>query len=89
MLREFAWSQSHLDQVLPALWSVGQLVVPRSKVKAVIGDPDDNRILECALAARADCVVSGDRHLLRLGSYMSIAIMSPREFLEAHIAGNI
>ena len=89
LLGTFGWSQSHLDEVWPILWSIGQPVVPRRKVKAVIADPDDDRILECALAAKADYVVSGDRHLLRLGSYLSIAIKSPRDFLEAYVAGEI
>jgi hypothetical protein len=35
-------------------------------------DPDDNRILECAIAAQAGFVVSGDGHLLRVGSYRRI-----------------
>jgi len=38
-------------------------------------DPDDNRVLECAIKGRADYIVTGDRHLLRLGSYEAIAIV--------------
>src|ERR1700719_4504352 len=53
-----------------------------AKLDAVFDDPDDNRILECALSARATFVVSGDGHLLRLRKYKSIAIVSPRKFLE-------
>lgn len=78
---KFAWNEAKLDEVLPVLWSMGRLVVPRSKVDAVWDDPDDNRILECALSAKASFVVSGDRHLLRLRIYKSISIVSPREFI--------
>ena len=53
-------------------------------MNAVREDPDDNRILECALAADADVIVSGDRHLLKLGAYEGITILTPRDFLKAH-----
>jgi predicted nucleic acid-binding protein len=49
-------------------------------VNAVKEDPDDNRILECALAAGADAVVSGNNRLLRLTACEGIAILTPREF---------
>jgi len=83
LLEKFGWSEAKLDEVLPGLWRMGELVVPGYKVNAVVDDPDDKRILECALSARAMFVVSGDRHLLRLRKYKSISIVSPREFLEA------
>jgi predicted nucleic acid-binding protein len=49
----------------------------------VTEDPDDDRVLECAVAAHADAIVSGDRHLLRLGSFKSIVIQSSRQFLDS------
>ncbi|KAA6463315.1 putative toxin-antitoxin system toxin component, PIN family [Acidobacteria bacterium AB60] len=48
----------------------------------VSDDPDDNRVLECAVAAKAEVIVSGDRHLLRLGSYEATVILTVRQFLE-------
>jgi predicted nucleic acid-binding protein len=48
----------------------------------VIEDPDDDEILACALAARADAMTSGDRHLLALKSFRGIPILSPSELLE-------
>ena len=53
------------------------------KVDVVMADPDDNRILECALAARSEAVVTGDRHLLVLGSFREIKIMRVGDFLDA------
>lgn len=47
----------------------------------VIADRADDMFLHCALEARANCIVSGDRHLLRLKSYRRIKILSPSEFL--------
>jgi predicted nucleic acid-binding protein len=44
-------------------------------------DPTDNMFLACALDGQADYVVSGDHHLLSLGSLQGIGIVSPRDFL--------
>lgn len=44
-------------------------------------DESDNRILECAVAAKAEIIVSGDRHLRDLGEFRGIRILSPAEFL--------
>jgi putative PIN family toxin of toxin-antitoxin system len=79
---KFGWDTMALQKVLSVLWSMGEMVVPRITIRVVLDDPDDDRILECALAANADLIVSGDRHLLRLHKYESIAIVSPREFIE-------
>ncbi|MCH8194216.1 MAG: hypothetical protein IIA65_09405 [Planctomycetes bacterium] len=42
----------------------------------------DDRILECAVEAQADSIISGDAHLLELGDYRGIPIMSPSDFLK-------
>jgi predicted nucleic acid-binding protein len=43
-------------------------------------DPDDNRVLECAVEGDADLIVSGDRHLVRLQSFQGIGIVRPAGF---------
>ncbi len=81
MRDKFGWDDDRLDRFLPKFWKAGHLVIPRLRLRAVRDDPNDDRILECALAAGADAVVSGDRHLLTLNRYEGIVIVSPREFL--------
>jgi uncharacterized protein len=63
---------------------MGEMVVPMITIRFVLDDPDDDRILECALAANADFIVPGDRHLLRLRKYKSTVIVSPRQFVETY-----
>jgi putative PIN family toxin of toxin-antitoxin system len=58
------------------------IAAPDFVLHAVPEDPDDNRVLECAVAGEADCIVSGDRHLLRLGSHAGIPILTVRQFLQ-------
>jgi uncharacterized protein len=78
---KFGWDDERLDHYLRKLWGSGQRASPIRRVNAVRDDPDDNRVLECALAAGAETIVSGDSHLLKLGVYEGIAILTPREFL--------
>ncbi|MFQ5691273.1 MAG: putative toxin-antitoxin system toxin component, PIN family, partial [Gemmatimonadota bacterium] len=44
-------------------------------------DPSDNRVLECAVAAGVDWIVSGDRHLLTLRVFRGIPIRTARQVL--------
>ncbi len=45
-------------------------------------DPDDNKFLECAVEAKAEFVICGDPHLLRIGRYKAVKIVDVEEFLE-------
>ena len=62
------------------------IVVPGSiTVDAVPDDPDDNIVIACALEAEADLIISGDQHLLTLGSYQGIPIVKAADFLSNYI----
>ena len=50
-------------------------------VTGISEDPDDDKFLACAAEVHADYVVSGDPHLVNLGSYQGIRILTPRQFL--------
>lgn len=55
---------------------------PEESVKVILDDPTDNRVLECALAAGAELVVTVDKkHLLPLGSFQDISIVGLRDFV--------
>jgi predicted nucleic acid-binding protein len=57
------------------------IVVPAPVLRVVIADPDGDRILECAVAGKADLMVSGDRHLTKLKEFQGIGIIRPIDFL--------
>jgi uncharacterized protein len=52
-----------------------------TEVNAVKDDPEDSKILACAIEGHVDYIVSGDHHLLRLGSFEGIPIVKPATFL--------
>ncbi len=48
-------------------------------------DPDDNKFIECAVAGSCGIIVSGDKHLLKLGTYQGIEILMPRKFVDNYL----
>ena len=68
--------------VLQVIADNSKLVDPKAKLHIVEDDEEDNKILECALSAKADIIVSGDKHLLELGMFKNTRILTPREFFD-------
>jgi len=54
------------------------------KIKAVKDDPDDDKFIECAVALKAEVIVSGDKSVKEIGDYMGIRILSPRQFVDQY-----
>jgi putative PIN family toxin of toxin-antitoxin system len=79
---KFAVSEHDALSIRAKLEANASVVDPDFVLNAVPGDPDDNRVLECAVAGKADLIVSGDKHLLRVGEYEGIAIVTVRQVLE-------
>lgn len=58
---------------------IAQVVTPATVAPVIPADPDDDHVLACALVAKADLIVSGDRHLLRLQRYQESPIVTAGE----------
>ena len=69
--------------VLQILAVNSKKVEPKLKLHIVSEDFEDDKILECALAAGADIIVSGDKHLLKLSKFRKTKILTPREFFNS------
>jgi predicted nucleic acid-binding protein len=67
--------------LLGYLGKVATFVDPQIKLDVIEDDPDDNRVLECALTGGATYIISGDTHLLNVKEYQGIVILSPAGFL--------
>lgn len=57
------------------------VVMPTERLSVVAHDESDNRFIECAVAGRAEVIVSGDRHLLNVGEYEGIRVLTPAAFV--------
>jgi len=79
---KFGLAHSEIARLKRIIERTAWKIEPKAGVDAVRADPTDNRVIECALECRADLMVSGDKHLLKLKSYVGIPIMSVRQFLE-------
>ncbi len=66
--------------ILKVIEEFSEKINPGLTFDEVKEDPDDNKILECAVAAAADFIISGDGHLLNLKEFRGIKIISPAEF---------
>jgi putative PIN family toxin of toxin-antitoxin system len=77
---KFDWTEDRTRQAIQEISQTATVLRPRPTLHFLRDEPD-NRILECAMAARADRIVSGDRHLLSLKYHVDCAIVSLADFL--------
>ena len=77
---KFGQDDEDIKQALRQIARAAAVVKPTSKLN-VLQDVPDNRILECAVDAHADLVVTGDRHLLKLKRFENIPIIRLADFL--------
>lgn len=78
----FRMGESEVQQEVETIRYLAEFVDPDETITAVEPDPDDDKSLEAAVAGAADFLVSGDSHLLDIGSFRGIDIVEPRGFYE-------
>jgi uncharacterized protein len=72
----------NFDPILELLLIEAELVPSYSFTEPVCEDPDDDKFLACAIASKSKYIISGDKHLLNIGSYVNSSIVTPRYFLD-------
>jgi len=81
-LREkFSWPNDRITRLLKMTAKISNVVKTHPHIH-LLSDGPDNRILECASAAKADYIVTGDKHLLSLKKFQDTKIIRLSEFLE-------
>ncbi len=80
--KKFGFIKEEVNTIIESIISFSEVVNPDIKLDVIKSDPDDNKILECAVACGAFYVVSGDRHLLDLKEYGKIKIITPKAALD-------
>jgi putative PIN family toxin of toxin-antitoxin system len=82
LARKFDATPLEVEEARAIVTQAARTVKPSVRLDVVKADPDDDRILECAVTAGSDVIVTGDKDLLRLGSYDSIRILNPSDFVD-------
>jgi putative PIN family toxin of toxin-antitoxin system len=82
LAKKFSRDPEALSQTAVLMAEMGEFVKPARKVDVFKDDPD-NRVLECAEAGKAECIVTGDKAMLQLKQYGSICLVSLKEYLSS------
>lgn len=83
LIIKFGYSEEMAGKFIEEILKFVQIVNPKIRIAIIYEKQDDNRILECAVEAKADFLISGDKkHLLPLKKFRGIEIISAREFIE-------
>ncbi len=81
LVRDFSFPEEKVSSYIENVLLFVALVNPQVRVNIVEEDPDDNKIIECALESQADFILSYDKHLLDLKETNGVKILRPEEAL--------
>lgn len=70
--------QEDINQLLDKIRIIAEVVTITEIVSVITRDPEDNKILECALSAKADLIVTLDQDLIQLKEFKGIGIIHPK-----------
>lgn len=88
LLVKFKFSQDMTQAAVKEVRAFSRLVEISGTLKTVPADADDDLVVECAVIGNATHIVTGDKHLLTLANYESIAIVKAAEFVALLTATN-
>lgn len=77
--RDFYYSDEEIDRFVNYILSFSIVLKPSERIFVIQDDPDDNKIIELAVEAKADYIISYDNHLLKIGKFRDILIIRPWE----------
>ncbi len=80
--RDFKASERSTEQIITNILKISRLIEVRTRVDAIKRDPEDNKILACAVESKSEYLVSGDVHLHELKEYKGIKIVTASEMLK-------
>ncbi len=78
---KFEWSDERVAKLVGSISKTATVLKTDPHLHVLTGEAD-NRILECAVLAEADFIITGDKHLLALGHYQDTLIIRLAEFVE-------
>ncbi len=78
---KFFWNDWQIRLFIENILEFCHVIEISEKITYLEDDPDDDKILECAVVSKCIYIVSGDKHLVKLKSFRNIKILKPAEFL--------
>ena len=78
--KKFKFPKDKIDNYIKLIKEKSMSYSIFRQLKVIKNDPDDDKILECAIAGCADLIISLDKDLLNLKKYQNIAILHPKTF---------
>lgn len=79
------WSKEQIAITIKTIAKTATVVKPQRRLSVVKTDKSDNKIIEAAVEAEADYIITGDKHLLEMKNYQEIKIVSPSSFLSIYL----
>ena len=80
--RDFEYTDEETIDIIKKILSYVAIVKPSKKIDVIKEDPEDNKIIECAVASAAEYIVTYDHHLLKIKNYDNIKIITPEEAIK-------
>ncbi|MBU4190624.1 MAG: putative toxin-antitoxin system toxin component, PIN family [Candidatus Thermoplasmatota archaeon] len=78
---KFGLTRTQVQRIVSLLIHSSEVIESKTKIILITEDPDDNKLLECAIDGRAKYIITGDKHLLKIRKYKNIRIVNPNSFL--------
>jgi uncharacterized protein len=88
LMTKFQFTVPDADEAVTLIRAAADMVEISGQLRVVADDPDDDKFVETARTGRAEIIVSGDRHLLALGSGTGVPVFTAREFLDRLAGGS-
>lgn len=79
---KFSWSNQDVSKAIKAINDIAEIVKPKKHLKFIKKDPTDDKIIEAAVAAKAEFIITGDSHLLDIKKHKNINILTTKSFLK-------
>ena len=76
------YSKDEAKSIIEKILVFAKLIEPKQKIDIIKDDPDDNKVIECAIESSSDYIVTYDKHLLKLKEYKGIKILKSEEILK-------
>ncbi len=80
LIRDFQYKNEEIETLINSLMSSIKSIETTDNINFIKEDPDDDKILECAVSSSSEYIITYDNHLLKLKEYNGIKIIKPEDF---------